>query len=92
MVNNILKHSNASEAIISIEQKDKDLYIEITDNGDGFKLDQAILKDGLGLNQIKARIAMMEGSINIDSVEGFGTTIDIEVPIVERPIAKRETV
>jgi signal transduction histidine kinase len=92
LVNNILKHSNASEAIISIEQKDKDLHIEITDNGDGFKLDQAILKDGLGLNQIKARIAMMEGSINIDSVEGFGTTINIEVPIVERPIVKRETV
>ncbi len=92
LVNNILKHSNASESIISLEQKDKDLHIEITDNGDGFKLDQAVLKDGLGLNQIKARVAMMEGSIHIDSVEGFGTTINIEVPIVERPITKREVV
>jgi signal transduction histidine kinase len=92
LVNNILKHSKASEAIISLEQKGRNLYLEITDNGDGFKLDQAVLKDGLGLNQIKARISMMEGSINIDSEEGLGTTINIEVPIVERPIVKREVV
>ncbi|MDA8596242.1 tetratricopeptide repeat protein [Flavobacteriaceae bacterium] len=90
LVNNILKHSKASEAIITLEERDEQLYLEITDNGEGFKFDELIKKDGLGLNQIKARVQMMKGSIDIDSIPTQGTTINIIVPIVEREVRKRE--
>ena len=90
LVNNILKHSKASEAIITLEERKDQLFLEITDNGEGFKFDELIKKDGLGLNQIKARVQMMKGSIDIDSIPTQGTTINIIVPIVEREVRKRE--
>ena len=90
LVNNILKHSKASEAIITLEERNDQLFLEITDNGEGFKFDELIKKDGLGLNQIKARVQMMKGSIDIDSIPTQGTTINIIVPIVEREVRKRE--
>ncbi|MGB0778270.1 MAG: tetratricopeptide repeat protein [Flavobacteriaceae bacterium] len=90
LVNNILKHSKATEAIITLEERNDQLFLEITDNGEGLKFDELIKKDGLGLNQIKARVQMMKGSIDIDSIPTQGTTINIIVPIVEREVRKRE--
>jgi len=90
LVNNILKHSKASEAIITLEERNEQLFLEITDNGEGFKFDELIQKDGLGLNQIKARVQMMKGTIEIDSIPTQGTTINIIVPIVEREVRRKE--
>ncbi|MGB0837821.1 MAG: tetratricopeptide repeat-containing sensor histidine kinase [Flavobacteriaceae bacterium] len=85
LVNNILKHSNASEAIITIEDDGKgEMFVEIMDNGDGFLMSQSTKSDGLGLNQIRARVLMMEGKFNIESTIGEGTTISMYVPIVKR--------
>jgi glucose-6-phosphate-specific signal transduction histidine kinase len=90
LVNNILKHSNASEAIITMEERNKELFIEIVDNGDGFDVSKAMRKDGLGLNQIKARIIMMNGSFDLQSKLGEGTVVTIKVPVVERDLKKME--
>ena len=90
MVNNILKHSNATEAIISLEQLEEQLFLEITDNGEGFNSHGEPNTSGLGLNQIKARVLMMKGKINIDSIPTQGTTINIVVPVVKREVRKSE--
>lgn len=90
LVNNILKHSKATEAIISLEQRGEELLLEITDNGEGFDYRGEPNTSGLGLNQIKARILMMKGKINIDSIPTQGTTINIVVPVVKREVRKSE--
>ena len=82
-VNNILKHSNAKKAIVRIEDKDGKLIINIQDNGVGFDKELIPEKDGLGINQIDARIQMMKGVFNIDSGSENGTKIDIILPILE---------
>lgn len=83
-VNNILKHSNAKKAIVRIEDKDGKLIINIQDNGIGFDKELIPEKDGLGINQIDARIQMMKGVFNIDSNSENGTKIDIILPIFEK--------
>ena len=83
-VNNILKHSHASKAIVRVEDKNAKLIISIQDNGDGFDKETIPEKDGLGINQIDARIQMMKGDFYIDSSETTGTKIDIVLPILEK--------
>ncbi|MFK5878390.1 MAG: ATP-binding protein [Flavobacteriaceae bacterium] len=81
LVNNILKHSNASMATIEIFEINKELKIQIIDNGDGFDVDEVLYKDGLGLSQIKARIKMMRGSFEIKSYPDTGTQVNMLIPI-----------
>jgi len=88
-VNNTLKHSKASKAIVRIEDTDGKLIINIQDNGVGFDKKEIPEKDGLGINQIDARIQMMKGEFNIDSNSDNGTKIAIVLPILEKEIPIR---
>ncbi len=87
-VNNVLKHSNATRAIVKIEDKEGKLFIYIKDNGEGFDKQEAVKKDGLGINQIDARIQMMKGEFHIDSNAETGTKIDIVLPILEIEVTR----
>lgn len=83
-VNNVLKHSKAKNATVYLEEKENKLFLRIEDDGQGFNIDEAINKDGLGINQIDARIQMMKGKFEIESEPNKGTTIIVELPIVEK--------
>lgn len=84
LVNNILKHSNAKRAIVRMKDVGNLLTIEIQDNGDGFDKKVIPEKDGLGINQIDARIQMMKGTFVIDSILNKGTKISVTLPVFEK--------
>ncbi|WP_373942324.1 ATP-binding protein [Polaribacter sejongensis] len=82
-INNILKHSKAEKAMIKLDEADGKLYLRISDDGIGFdKKDSK--KEGLGLNQIDARIQMMQGEFHIDTSPKNGTVIKVILPILEK--------
>ena len=66
-----------------VEKKNR-LHLIIEDDGQGFDKTQIPKKDGLGINQIDARIQMMQGKFNIDTGKGKGTVITIELPVFEK--------
>jgi len=80
-INNIMKHSKASEASVILLLTDKTLHVTIKDNGVGFDTSKISLSYGIGLSQIKARIENMEGVFDIDSKINKGTSIVMEVPV-----------
>ena len=84
LFNNILKHSSASKAVITIEEKNNELIITIEDNGKGFKTTKSISNEGFGLTQIRARISSMSGKFSINSIVDKGTLVTIKVPIKEK--------
>ena len=84
LINNILKHSKASNAYIVIEDKNDFLSILIEDDGIGFNYKYSNEKTGLGLNQIEARIQMMNGNFLIESSENRGAKITISVPVQKK--------
>lgn len=76
--NNIIKHSKANSAEISINEfENNKLQITISDNGKGFNTNE--LHFGFGLTQIKARIKSMNGKLKIKSEENKGTKIIIDL-------------
>jgi len=83
LLNNITKHSNAEHAKINLAESKGQLKIVILDNGKGFDTNEFNVLEGFGLNQIKARIKNLKGSIDIHSKINSGTTIKLIVPIVQ---------
>ncbi|WP_254712510.1 tetratricopeptide repeat-containing sensor histidine kinase [Polaribacter pectinis] len=84
-LNNILKHSKAENATIKLNEENSKLIFVISDDGVGFDKSKISDKDGLGLNQIDARIQVMNGRFHINSSVNNGTTIEVELPILEKP-------
>jgi signal transduction histidine kinase len=79
-VNNILKHSKATQTDISIHFLSGNLIVEISDNGIGFNMKKIDEDTGLGLDNIKHRTIYCCGSIKIDSKPSKGTKIKITIP------------
>ncbi len=83
LINNILKHSKAQHAEIKLKEEEDQLTVLVKDDGVGFSTSSSSFSDGIGLNQIEARIQMMNGKLNIDSQKNIGTSIYISVPILK---------
>ena len=83
-INNILKHSKAENAFIKLYEQDNNICFQISDDGVGFDKTKITNKDGLGLNQIDARIQMMHGDFLVESTIGEGTTVYVKLPIIEK--------
>ncbi|PWA09393.1 ATP-binding protein [Flavobacterium laiguense] len=84
LLNNIIKHSEASNAKIALEEIDNNLLIVVTDNGNGFIDNEFELKEGFGINQIRARMNNMKGEFIINSILNTGTTIILKTPILNK--------
>lgn len=78
---NIIKHSQAKEVRILFNYQPANFCITITDDGIGFDVDAISKKtDGLGLQNIISRAALIGGKINIASAADKGTSIQIITP------------
>jgi signal transduction histidine kinase len=79
-INNIMKHSGASDAEIQIEKKSDGISLSIRDNGTGFTSEQksGIGKGGFGLTGIRERASLLGGTVNIQSQQGVGTRLLID--------------
>lgn len=80
--NNIIRHSKAKSASIKIMQESEHLFISISDDGIGFNMNDGEYKGGNGLRNMRERIAILGGSIQIESSEDTGTGITIKVPLI----------
>ncbi|HNJ40237.1 MAG TPA: two-component regulator propeller domain-containing protein, partial [Acidobacteriota bacterium] len=82
-LNNILKHSKASDASVSIQLDGDELHVTITDNGCGFTVEASgtaeLQKRGFGLTGSAERVRMLGGKQTIRSAPGQGTTIFITI-------------
>ncbi len=81
LVTNIVKHAQATEASISLTQHDNELNIMVEDNGKGFKVGKLKEKDGMGLGNIERRVEHLEGTMEVDSAQGRGTSVSIDIPL-----------
>jgi signal transduction histidine kinase len=84
-INNILKHSSASEAIIKLKKVKENIYLEISDNGEGFdnkkEKEQNVAYEGFGLKGMAERATMLGGTFQVNSKKGIETTLKIVIPI-----------
>ncbi len=82
-LNNIVKHSGASRAVISIFSDISKLYLHVEDNGVGFNLSRG-QESGNGLYNMKERAILLGGKFEINSSKGSGVKIQTEFPLYSK--------
>lgn len=86
ILNNIKKHSGASNIYIKTEYGTKYMRLTIGDDGKGFNVDETIIrvkneKKNYGLLGMMERVEQLKGEINIDSSELTGSVFSIKLPL-----------
>ncbi|NGP46354.1 sensor histidine kinase [Bacillaceae bacterium SIJ1] len=79
-LSNILRHSQANAIVFKLTTVQKQLRIEIVDNGIGFEVDQQ-KTSSYGLKTMQERINEIGGVLAIHSIVGKGTTVQMKVPL-----------
>jgi len=77
---NIVKHSGSKTATIRLERQRNRLQISVSDDGKGIKNVRGSRAKGFGLFNIRERMIHINGSFDINSSRGKGTTVTIVAP------------
>ncbi len=85
LIQNVVKHANASQLEIQIRRHEEKISITVEDNGKGF--DTNSVQGGFGLKNLQSRIQALNGYVSIESAPNKGTTVYIEINIADSPSA-----
>jgi signal transduction histidine kinase len=82
---NVRKHSGAKHLLVRLSSPDEDWHLAIIDDGRGFgfegRLSHSQLEaKNLGPSVIKERVRLIQGELEVESVPGHGTRLDIRLP------------
>jgi len=77
LVNNALKHAKATQIMVQLIHEPDRIAFTVQDDGCGF--DPAMATEGMGLQNVRTRIASYNGIFDIDSRLGEGTEINVEL-------------
>jgi signal transduction histidine kinase len=84
LINNVVKHSDATSVDIILVTKRKELTLIVDDNGKGF--DPQARRSGIGLDTVRSTIELLNGRMNLESYERgqsqklTGSRITIKIP------------
>jgi signal transduction histidine kinase len=82
---NIVKHAQASAASVIVTRTGNELRIIVEDDGVGFSIESAdaakIDQDHIGLRGMRERLSLIEGSLQMESTIGHGTSLFVHIPL-----------
>jgi len=78
LVNNTLKHAEATHITLQLLQRDQQWVIIYEDNGQGFE--RQPLSSGFGLQNIENRVQLLKGHLHFDTAPQRGVHVTIEIP------------
>ena len=79
-LNNVAKHSGATNVDVLLERRDRQMVLIVEDDGQGFVTDETGA-DGFGLTGIRERAALLGGELEIESTPDKGTTLFVKIPM-----------
>jgi ligand-binding sensor domain-containing protein/signal transduction histidine kinase len=88
-MNNIVKHSQATRAMVTVARDGGSIVVRIEDNGTGVRLEATGVdrpaNGGLGLAGIRERARILGGTVEIRSYAGAGTSLTVTFPAKATP-------
>jgi signal transduction histidine kinase len=78
---NVARHARAEKVTIATERRDHGIYLRVEDNGCGFDVTRQAHTTGHGLANMRARAEEHDGSFEVESEPGEGTTIHLRLPL-----------
>ncbi len=81
-LNNVIKHSNAANASVTVKRHENRIWVEIKDDGAGFDLQNLPSeKRSFGLTGLRERAQLLRGELTVESAIGAGTSIALSIPV-----------
>jgi signal transduction histidine kinase len=80
---NVARHGQATLVQTSLTKENEYVMLSIKDNGVGFDMEEAKVKNSLGLIGMRERAMLFHGDLKIQSQKGEGTLITLTVPLFE---------
>jgi signal transduction histidine kinase len=77
---NALRHSHASRVSVSLFCDDKEVTLEVSDNGSGFEPEATRGTNHFGIGLMRERVRLAGGAFELKTAAGRGTTIRVKVP------------
>jgi PAS domain S-box-containing protein len=87
-LSNIRKHADAGLVSLSLVARQGYLVLEVRDDGRGFPVDRDLPEKHRGLRNMANRATAIGARIDVQSAGGLGTTIKVEVPLLEAVAAE----
>ncbi|SFE37689.1 Signal transduction histidine kinase [Pedobacter antarcticus] len=85
LLTNALKHSEADQVWVQCSEENDILHLSVEDNGKGFKQSTENVNNiGMGLSNIRNRIALLNGHFEIDTYPGKGSSFHVQIPMYEQ--------
>jgi signal transduction histidine kinase len=91
LVHNIVKHAQASRALVLMTSREDMVCLTIEDDGVGMQMSPSEAEEGFGLAGIQRRIDALSGTMIVESLPGKGTSICIELPFVRKGLRVMNT-
>jgi signal transduction histidine kinase len=81
LLNNVIRHASATSAVVEVNKEGNKILITVDDDGKGF--DTAVLDSapGMGWSNIRNRLNYLRGRVDIQSVPGKGSSVNVEVDL-----------
>ena len=79
LAHNIVRHAGATEATLELETLPGGVSLRAEDNGHGF--DPLTAAEGLGLRTVRQAVALLGGTVAVDSSPEFGTHVRLRIPL-----------
>ncbi len=79
---NVVKHSGAKRASVTLDTIGKNVRLRVQDQGKGFRLSSLQGSTGLGVASMRERVELVNGTLRIVSEPGKGTQLVAEIPLV----------
>ena len=83
LVNNIMKHAQATEAIVQFNREGNRMQVTVEDNGRGFNTKEANENKQAGLGTVQSRVKYLNGQLSIESEKDLGTTVIMDFLVNE---------
>ncbi len=80
-LNNVERHSEATQVDVILHQRSSGINLVVRDNGKGFQPSSARQRKGLGLDNIRERASFIGGVVKVNSVLRQGTEISVQIPL-----------
>jgi two-component system, NarL family, sensor kinase len=81
LLNNTMKHAQATEAHVQLMQDENMLTLTVEDNGKGFNINDLQNNKGAGISNVESRVAYLNGKLDIKSDDTHGTSVEVQITV-----------
>lgn len=81
LINNVIKHSGATQALVQVLLENKKLVVSVEDNGKGMPALNETATTGMGWKNIRSRVELLKGTLNVHASPETGTVVNLEFTI-----------